>query len=84
MEVLVLEAEALNTPLFKRIGGGAEDALLLELELKSEGILYYSSSSSSLSLLKRLTKESISFNLLLNNPKLEKLNKSNFIIKIKG
>jgi hypothetical protein len=58
--------------------------LLLELELELKGRLYYLSSLSSLFLLKRLAKESVDSNLLLNNLKLRKLNKSSFIVKIKG
>jgi hypothetical protein len=82
--VLVLEAEVLDTPLFRRIGGGAEGALLLELELESEGILYHLYSSSSSSLLERLVRESAGFDSLLDNLKLGKLNKSNSIVKVKG
>ena len=79
---MVLEADILIIVLFKRIKGGIKDALLFKLELKLKGILYYLSFLSSLSLLKRLTKESIDSNLLLNNPKLKKSNKSDFIVKI--
>jgi hypothetical protein len=82
--VLVLEAEVLDTPLFRRIGGGAEGALLLESELESEGILYHLYSSSSSSLLERLMRESAGSNSLLDNPKLGKLNKSDSIVKVKG
>ena len=81
---MVLEADILIIVLFKRIKGGIKDALLFKLELKLKGILYYLSFLSSLSLLKRLVKESIGFNLLLDNLKLGKLNKSNSIVKIKG
>jgi hypothetical protein len=81
---VVPEADALIVVLFKRIGGGAKGASLSKLESESEGILYHSSSSSSLSLLKKLAKESIGSNSSLNNPKLGKLNKSNSIVKIKG
>ena len=84
IKVLVLKAEVLDTPLFKRTGGGVEDALLLESELKLEDILYYLSSSSSLSSLERLVKESIGSNSLLDNLKSRKLNKSNSIVKVKG
>ena len=64
--------------------GGAKGALSSKLELESEGILYYSSSSSSLSLLERLAKESAGSDSSLDNLKLGKLNKSDSIIKIKG
>jgi hypothetical protein len=56
--------------------------LLLKSELELKGILYHLSSLSFLFLLERLTKESIDSNLLLNNPKLKKSNKSDFIVKI--
>jgi hypothetical protein len=56
--------------------------LLLESESESEGILYHSSFLSSLFLLERLAKESVDSNSSLDNPKLEKLNKSDFIVKI--
>jgi hypothetical protein len=81
---VVLEADTLIIILFRRAKEEVKGALLSKLELKSKGILYHSSSSSSSSLLKRLAKESIGFNLLLNNLKLEKSNKSDSIIKIKG
>jgi hypothetical protein len=55
--------------------GGADSALLLELESESEDILYYLSSFSSLFLLERLVKENISFNSSLNNLKSGKLNR---------
>ena len=80
---MVLEADALIVVLFRRAEGGAKGALLSKLESESEGILYHSSSSS-LSLLKRLAKESAGSDSLLDNLKLGKLNKSDFIIKIKG
>jgi hypothetical protein len=80
---VVLKADALIIILFKRVEGGAKGALLFTLELELKGILYYLSSSS-LSLLERLIKKSIGSNLLLNNLKLKKLNKSDFIVKIKG
>jgi hypothetical protein len=79
--VLVLEVNALITPLLKRIRG-AEGALLFKLKLELKGILYYLFSSSSSFLLKLLVKESLGSNLLLNNLKLKKLNKILFIIKI--
>jgi hypothetical protein len=82
--VVVPEVDALIVVLFGRAEEGAKGALLSELESELEGILYYLSSSSSLSLLKRLAKESIGSNSLLDNPKLGKLNKSDFIVKIKG
>jgi hypothetical protein len=81
---VVLKADALIIVLFKRIEGGAKGALLSKLKLELEGILYYLSFLSSLSLLERLVKESIGFNSLLDNPKLRKSNKSNSIVKIKG
>jgi hypothetical protein len=55
--------------------GGADSALLLELESESEDILYYLSSFSSLFSLERLVKENISFNSSLNNLKSGKLNR---------
>jgi hypothetical protein len=64
---LVLEANALIALLLKRIRG-VEGALLSKSELESEGILYYSSSSSSFSLLELLAKKSLDFNSLLDNP----------------
>jgi hypothetical protein len=81
---VVPEADTLVVVLLRRAEGGAKSALLSKLELELEGILYYSSSLSSLSLLKRLAKESAGSNSLLNNPKLRKSNKSDFIVKIKG
>ena len=81
---MVLKVNALIVILFKRAGGGAKGALSSKLELELEGILYHLSSSSSLSLLKRLAKESIGSNSSLNNLKSRKLNKSNSIVKIKG
>jgi hypothetical protein len=81
---VVLEADALIVVLFKRAGRGVKGALLSKLKLELEGILYYLSSSSSLSLLERLAKESIGSNSSLNNLKLKKLNKSDSIVKIKG
>jgi len=82
--VVVLEADALIIVLFRRVEGGAKGALSSKLELESEGILYYSSSSSSLSLLERLAKESTGSNSSSDNPKLGKSNKSDSIVKIKG
>jgi hypothetical protein len=81
---VVLEADALIVVLFRRVGGGAKGASSSKLELESEGILYHSSSSSSLSLSERLAKESIGSNLSSDNPKLGKSNKSDSIVKIKG
>jgi hypothetical protein len=81
---VVLKADILIIVLFRRVKGEAKGALSFKLELELEGILYYLSSLSSLSLLERLAKESIGFNSLLNNLKLGKLNKSNSIVKIKG
>jgi hypothetical protein len=81
IEVLVLKVNILIALLLKRIRG-AEGALLSKLELELKGILYYLSSSSSSSLLELLAKESLGFNLLLNSPKLGKLNKILFIIRI--
>ena len=80
---MVLEADALIIVLFKRVKGGAKGALSSKLELESKGILYHLSSLS-LYLLERLAKESIGSDSSLNNPKLKKLNKSDFIVKIKG
>jgi hypothetical protein len=80
---VVLKADALIVVLFRRAEGRAKGALSSKLELESEGILYHSPSSS-LSLLERLAKESIGFNLSLDNPKLGKSNKSDSIVKIKG
>ena len=81
--MVVLKADILIVVLFRRVGGGAKGALLSKLELELEGILYHLSSSS-LSLLERLAKESTGSNLLLDNLKLGKLNKSDSIVKIKG
>jgi hypothetical protein len=82
--VVVLEADALVVILFRRVREGAKGALLSELELELEGILYHLSSSSSLSLLERLVKESVGSDLSLDNLKLKKSNKSDSIVKIKG
>jgi hypothetical protein len=81
---MVSKANALIVVLFGRVGGGVKGALLSELKSESEGILYHSSSSSSLSLSKRLTKESIGSDSSSDNPKSGKLNKSDSIVKIKG
>ena len=84
---MVLEVDALIIILFKRVKEGAKGAWLFKLELELKGILYHLSSLSSLSslsLLERLAKENIGSNSLLNNLKLRKSNKSDFIIKIKG
>jgi hypothetical protein len=81
IKVLVLKVNTLITLLLKRIKG-AEDTLLFKLELELKGILYYLSFSSFSSLLELLVKESLDSNLLLNNPKLEKLNKILFIVRI--
>ena len=81
---MVPEADALIVVLFKRAGGGAKGALSSELKLELEGILYYLSSLSSLSLSERLAKESIGSDSSLDNLKSGKLNKSNSIVKIKG
>jgi len=81
---VVPEADALIIVLFRRAGGGAKGASLFELESELEGILYHLSSSSSLSLLERLAKESVGSNSLSDNLKLKKLNKSDSIVKIKG
>ena len=78
---MVPKADALIAPLLKRIRG-AEGALSSKSELESEGILYYSSSSSSFSLLELLAKESLDFNSSLDNPKLGKLNKILSIVRI--
>jgi hypothetical protein len=59
--VLVLEADTLEALLLERTEGGAEGASSSESESDSEGILYYLSSSSSLS--------------SSDNPKSGKLNK---------
>jgi hypothetical protein len=82
--VVVPEADALIVVLFRRAGGGAKGALSSELESELEGILYHLSSSSSLSLLERLAKESTGSNLLSDNLKSGKSNKSDSIVKIKG
>jgi hypothetical protein len=82
--VVVPEADALVVVLFGRAGGGAKGALLSKLESELEGILYHLSSSSSLSLLERLAKESVGSDSLLDNLKLGKSNKSDSIVKIKG
>jgi hypothetical protein len=79
--VLVPEADTLVVLLLERIKG-AEGALLSKSELESEGILYYSSSSSSLSSLELLTKEILGSDSLLNNPKSGKLNKISSIVRI--
>ena len=79
---MVLEADTLIEPLLKRVEGGAGGTSLLKSELESEGILYHLSSLSSLFSLERLAKESVDFDLSLDNPKLEKLNKSDSIVKI--
>jgi hypothetical protein len=81
IKVLVLKVNTLIALLLKRIKG-AEDTLLFKLELELKGILYYLSFSSFSSLLELLVKESLDSNLLLNNPKLEKLNKILFILRI--
>jgi hypothetical protein len=81
IKVLVLKVNTLIALLLKRIKG-AEDTLLFKLELELKGILYYLSFSSFSSLLELLVKESLDSNLLLNNPKLEKLNKILFIVRI--
>jgi hypothetical protein len=75
--VLVLEVDTLEALLLERTegGGGVEGALSSESESDSEGILYYLSSSSSLSLLERLTKESAGSDSSLDNLKSGKLNK---------
>jgi hypothetical protein len=59
---MVLKVDIIIVILFKKVKEGAESALLFKLKLKSKGILYYLSSLSFLSLLKRLTKEYIGFN----------------------
>ena len=82
--MVVLKADALIVVLFGRIGGGVKGASSSKLELELEGILYHSSSLSFLFLLERLAKESVDFDLLLDNLKLGKSNKSDFIVKIKG
>ena len=82
--VVVPEADALVVILFGRAGGGAKGASSSKLESELKGILYHSSSSSSSSLLERLAKESVGSNLLLDNLKSGKLNKSDSIVKIKG
>jgi hypothetical protein len=79
--VLVLEADALVAPLLERIGG-AEGAPSSKLESELKGILYYLSSSSSLSLLELLAKESSGSDLSSNNPKSRKLNKISSIVRI--
>jgi hypothetical protein len=80
---VVLEADALIEPLLRRAeGGGAGCASSLESELESKGILYHSSSLSSLFSLERLAKESIDSDSSLDNPKLRKSNKSDSIVKI--
>jgi hypothetical protein len=79
---VVLEADALIEPLLGRAEGGAGGALSLESELELEGILYHSSSSSSLFSLERLAKESVDSNSSLDNLKLGKSNKSDSIVKI--
>jgi hypothetical protein len=81
MGVLVPKADALVALLLKRIGG-AEGALSSKLESELEGILYYLSSSSSLSLLELLAKESSGSNSLSDNPKLGKSNKILSIVRI--
>jgi hypothetical protein len=81
IRVLVPEADALIALLLKRIGG-VEGALSSKSELELKGILYYSSSSSSLSSLELLAKESLGSDLLLNNLKLRKSNKISFIVRI--
>jgi hypothetical protein len=73
---VVLKVNTLIIILFKRVKERAISILSFKLKLKLKGILYYLSSLSFLSLLKKLIKENIGFNLLLNNPKLKKLNKS--------
>jgi hypothetical protein len=79
--VLVLEVDILVVLLLKRIGG-AEGALSSKSELESEGILYYLSSSSSLSSLELLAKESLGSDSSLDNPKSRKSNKILFIVRI--
>jgi hypothetical protein len=79
---VVLEADALVEPLLRRAEEGAGGALSSESESESEGILYHSSSLSSLFSLERLAKESVDSNSSLDNPKLGKSNKSNSIVKI--
>jgi hypothetical protein len=79
--VLVLEADTLIAPLLERIRE-AEDTLSSKSELESEDILYYSSSSSSLSSLELLAKESSGSDSSLDNPKSGKLNKISSIVRI--
>jgi hypothetical protein len=81
---VVPEADTLIVVLLRRVGGGPEGASSFKSELELEGILYYLSSLSSLSLLERLAKESTGSNSSLDNPKSGKLNKSDSIVKIKG
>jgi hypothetical protein len=81
IRVLVPEVDALIALLLKRIGG-VEGALSSKLKSESEDILYYLSSSSYLSLLELLAKESLGFNSLLDNPKSGKLNKISSIVRI--
>ena len=81
MGVLVPEADALVALLLKRIGG-AEGALSSKSELELEGILYYSSSSSSLSLSELLAKESLGSNSSSDNLKSGKSNKISSIVRI--
>jgi hypothetical protein len=81
---VVLKANTLIIILFKKVKEGAKNTSSFKLKLKLKGILYYLSPLSFLSLLKRLTKESIDSNSSLNNLKSGKLNKNNSIIKIKG
>jgi hypothetical protein len=74
---LALKADTLIVLLYKKgIKRVIKDTLLFKLKLELKGILYYLFSLSFLSLLKRLAKEGIGFNSLLN--------KNDFIIKIKG
>jgi hypothetical protein len=79
--VLVPEADALVAPLLERIGG-AEGALLSKSESELKGILYHSSSFSSLSLLELLAKESSGSNSSLDNLKSGKSNKISSIVRI--
>jgi hypothetical protein len=82
--VVVLKVDVLIVVLFRRVEGGAKGASSSKLELELEGILYHLSSSSSSSLSERLAKESVGSDSLSDNPKSEKLNKSDSIVKIKG
>jgi hypothetical protein len=81
---VVPEADVLIVVLLERVRGGAEGVSSSKSESESEDILYHSSFLSSLSLSERLVKESAGSDSSSDNPKSEKSNKSDSIVKIEG